>query len=92
MLIIVSNFTELESYITFGAISPISDVKFILQVAKKQNHVIYIPGIVFLLVGIYFLQVYILKENEFGYLIYLAVFYITACSSRIILTRPTSKI
>jgi hypothetical protein len=92
LLIIVSNFAELESYITFGAIKPISDVKFILQVSNKNNSMIYIPGIILLLVGVYFLQTYILKENEFGYLVFLAIFYVTACSSRIILTRPSSKV
>jgi hypothetical protein len=92
LLIIVSNFAELESYITFGAIKPISDVKFILQVANKNNSMIYIPGIILLLVGVYFLQTYIFKENEVGYLVFLAIFYVTACSSRIILTRPSSKI
>ncbi len=92
LLIIVSNFAELESYITFGAIKPISDVKFILQVANKKNYMIYIPGVILLLIGIYFLQAYILQKNEFGYLIYFAIFCVTACSSRIILTRPTSRI
>lgn len=92
LLIIISNFAELESYITFGAIKPISDVKFILQAANKKSYIIYIPGAILLLAGLYFLKVCILQENEFGYLIFLAVFYVTACSSRIILTRPTSKI
>jgi hypothetical protein len=92
LLFIVSNFAELESYITFGAIKPISDVKFILQVSQKRNYMIYIPGLILLILGIYALNTYILQENEFGYLIFGAIFYIVACSSRIILTRPNSKI
>jgi hypothetical protein len=92
ILIIISNFAELESYITFGAIKPISDVKFILQCLNQKNFTIYIPGLILLFIGIYLFCTYILQGNELGYLIYFSVFYITACSSRIILTRPTSKI
>ncbi|MFR1707749.1 MAG: hypothetical protein ACLSV2_02515 [Clostridium sp.] len=92
LLILISNFAELESYITFGAIKPISDVKFILRSMNTKSYVIYIPGIILLVLGLYFLDTYILMENEFGYSIFEAVFYIIACSSRIILTRPSSKI
>lgn len=92
LLIIVSNFAELESYITFGAIHPISDVKFLLQATNQKGYVIYIPGLILLITGIYFLQTYLFRDNEFGYLVFFVVFFITACSSRIILTRPTSKI
>lgn len=92
LLILISNFAELESYITFGAIKPISDVKFILRSINTKSYVIYIPGIILLVLGLYFLDTYILMENEFGYFIFGAVFYIIACSSRIILTRPSSKI
>jgi hypothetical protein len=48
LLIIVSNFAELESYITFGAINPISDVKFLLQTTNQKGYVIYIPGLILL--------------------------------------------
>lgn len=92
LLFTVSNFAELESYITFGAIKPISDVKFILQVTKVKSYIIYIPGVILLCLGMTLLQKYILQESEFGYLIYFMLFYAVACSSRIILTRPTSKI
>lgn len=92
LLFIVSNFAELESYITFGAIRPISDVKFILQIIGQQRWKIYIPGMLMLIIGIYFLYTYLLQKNEYGYLIYFIVFYIVACTSRIILTSPNSKI
>ena len=92
LLFIVSNFAELESYMTFGAIRPISDVKFILELINQQRWSIYIPGILMLITGIYFLCTSLLQKNEYGYLIYFIVFYGIACSSRIILTRPSSKI
>ncbi|WP_291580072.1 hypothetical protein [Clostridium sp. UBA6640] len=92
LLFIMSNFAELESYITFGAIKPISDVKFILKVTGIKNYIIYIPGLILLIMGVYFLQTYIIPKGQFGYLIFFAVFYTTACCSRIILTRPSSKI
>lgn len=92
LLFIMSNFAELESYITFGAIKPISDVKFILKIANIKNHIIYIPGLILLIMGICFLQTYIIPKGQFGYLIFFVVFYATACCSRIILTRPSSKI
>lgn len=92
LLFIMSNFAELESYITFGAIKPISDVKFILKITGIKNYIIYIPGLILLIMGVYFLQTYIIPKGQFGYLIFFAVFYATACCSRIILTRPSSKI
>lgn len=91
-LFTISNFAELESYITFGAIKPISDVKFILKAANIKNYVIYIPGLILLIMGIYFLQTYIIPKGHIRYLIFFVVFYATACCSRIILTRPSSKI
>ena len=92
LLFIVSNFAELESYMTFGAIRPISDVKFILELINQQRWSIYITGILMLITGIYFLCTSLLQKNEYGYSIYFIAFYGIACSSRIILTRPSSKI
>jgi hypothetical protein len=81
LLFIVSNFAELESYITFGAIRPISDVKFILELINQQRWSIYIPGILMLIIGVCLLYTSLLQKNEYGYFIYFIAFYGIACSS-----------
>jgi hypothetical protein len=91
LLFIISNFAELTSYVTIGAIKPISDIKYIIEACKISRWKIYIPGFILLVIGVIILRNYVLRSSEFGYFVYYLIIYLTLVFSRIILTKTPKE-
>ena len=87
LFLALANMAEWASYLTVGAIYPISDIKLVLaELPRLSAAVFYLPGVALLTIGIYLMSNLIPPDQRTLYWVYFAVVFLLLSGSRVLLT------